>query len=319
MSAFEQDLYEDLAYDEAEGAADLYDEDGFDGMDALDADAGDDADDWDAGDDFDGAMAFDDADDFDGDGFEAYAEADDYDDFEADEAEDLFEDAMVYALDAGDTDEFFGKLWRGIKKAGRGVARVAKRVAPVVGRVARAAAPVLGSIPTPWTQAAGAAARLLGQLRAEGASEEEALEAFAELAVQRPAAVPILAGVTARTVLKGAGRRMSPAARKQAVKDTKAAAQALMRSGGRKAVRALPKIAAAVRRQTAAKRTPPAVRTKLVKRAAAKVARSPALTQKLARPSARAKALVAGGTAMQGPGQRTITIRGPARLTISAL
>jgi len=325
MSAFEEDLFDDLAYEEAEGSAALFDDDGFDELDAMDEEAMlfDGEEDFEAGDGFI-ADGFDDSDGFDdleGDGFEAMAGFDDlegegFDDFEAEEAEDLLDSAMAYALDAEDTDEFFKKLWRGIKKVGRGVVRVAKKAAPIIGKVARVAAPILSSIPTPWTQGIGAAASLLGSLAAEGATEEEALEAFAELAARQPAAVPIVAGLTARTVLKGAGKRMSPAARKRAVKDAKAAAKLLMRKRGPAAVRAMPKIAAAVRRQAAAKRTPPAARTKVIKRAALKVARSPEMTRKLSRPSAKAKRLVKNA----GVGKmRTITIPGPARITISPM
>jgi hypothetical protein len=330
MSAFEEDLFEDLAYDEAEGSAELYDDDGFDALDELDEDTAlfDEADGFDeldafGGDDFDALDELDAYDDS-GDGFEAmYADEFDgyeaYDDFEAAAFENLLDNVLAEALDAEDEDEFFKKLWRGLKKVGRGVARVARKAAPVVGRIARVAAPVLSSIPTPWTQAAGMAASLLGQLRAEGATEDEALEAFAELAAKQPAALPVLAGLTARKVLKGAGKRMSPAARKRAVKDAKAAAKMLIKKRGPAAVRAMPKIAAAVRKEAVAKRTPPADRTKVVKRAAAKVARSPAMLNKLARPSAKAKQLVREAAAGAGGKTRTLTLKGPARITIAPL
>lgn len=327
MSAFEEDLFDDLAYEEAEGSAALFD-DGFDAFDEDDEALFDDADDWDSGDDLmgDGFAAYDSSDDFDeleGDGFELMDELDEFDDmesdddFESDEAEDLFDSAIAYALDSEDTDEFFKKLWSGIKK-------VARKAAPIIGKVARVAAPILSKIPTPYTQAAGMAARLLGKLRAEGASEEEALEAFAELAVKRPAALPVVAGLTARTVLKRAGTRMSTTARKRAVKDAKSAAKLLIRKRGPAAVRAMPKIAKAVRRQAAAKRTPPAARTKVVKRAAAKVARSADMTRKLSRPCPRAKRLVLGTWGTRASTRiigatRTLTVPGPARITIKSL
>lgn len=332
MSAFEEDMFDDLAYDEAEGAAALFDDDGFDALDEMEGEAAlfDDADAWDTGDEFmddafDGLEGDDDfdayaaedayaADDFDDD-FDGYDDYDDYDDFEADEAEDLLDSAMAYALDAEDADEFFKKLWRGVKKVGRGVVKVARKAAPVIGKIARVAAPILSKIPHPYAQIAGKAAGLLSRLRAEGASEEEALEAFAELAAKDPRALPIVAGLTARTVLKRSGKRMSMPARKRAVKDAKTAAKILVRRRGPGAIRAMPKIAAAVRRNTAAKGTPPSARTKVVKRAAARVASSAKMTRKLSRPSPRARVLV-GKIAMK---TRTIIIPGPARLTISAL
>lgn len=324
MSAFEDDVFEDLAYDEAEGAAAMFDEDALDEMDS-DVAYFDEEDAWDAGDDYmdeeldalEGEDLYDEyeaGDAFDEEGFDVYDEMDEgYDDYEA---EDLFDSALAYALDAEDADEFFKKLWSGLKKVGRGVVRVAKKAAPVIGGIARVAAPILSKIPHPYAQIAGTAAGLLSRLRAEGATEEEALEAFAELAAKDPRALPIVAGLTARTVLKRSGKRMSMTARKRAVKDAKTAAKILVRRRGPAAIRAMPKIAAAVRRNTAAKGTPPAARTKVVKRAAAKVARSPSMTRKLARPSPKAKVLVKKVVLRT---RRSFTIPGPARITVTAL
>lgn len=315
---YEEELFEDLGYDEAEGAADLFDEmDEFDELEEMDElDEFDEFDELDEADEMDEFDVMDEVDEFD--------EVDELDEFEGDEddefeseEEEALDEAMAYALASEDDDEFFKKLWRGIKK-------VAKRVAPVIGKVARVAAPILKSIPTPWTQIAGRAAGLLGRLRAEGASDEEALEAMAELATKDRRAIPIVAGLAARTLIKSRGKRMSFNARKRVVKDVKKAVKTLARKRGKKAIRAIVPITKTVKRTAAIKRQPAAVRAKVVKKTALKVARSPRLTRKLAKPKPRAirvvrRVLVRGPRYGLATGRRSYTIPGPARITISTV
>lgn len=319
---YETELFDDLEYDEAEGAAEYFGE--FDEADEMDElDEFDETDELDEFDEMDELDEYDDYDEFDEtdelDEFDEMDELDEYDegdDFES-EGEEEMDEAMAYALGSEDDDEFFKKLWRGIKK-------VAKRAAPIIGKVARVAAPILSKIPTPWTQVAGQAARLLGQLRAEGASDEEALEVMAELAVKDKRALPIVAGVAARTLIKSKGKRMSFAARKKVVKDMKKAVKTLVRKRGRKAVRAIVPIIKSVKRTAAIKMQPAVVRTKVVRKAAAKVARSPRLTRKLSKPKIRAVRRVQHIRIM-GPKytaarkRRSFTVPGPARITISTL
>ncbi len=302
MSALEE-LYEDYAYEEAEGMSDLYDDD-------LEMDEMDYYDDDDFDDEFD-----DDFEDDDGfDEYDAYDEYDDYDeddDFEDDDFEDDEEEAldnmMAYALDSEDADEFFKKLFRRVKK-------FAKKAKRVVGKVGRVAAPILSKIPLPQAQVAARVARLAGRLRAEGASEDDILEAVAEIATKDRRALPIVAGLTAKTILKGKGKAMTFQARKKTVKDMKKAAKVLVNKRGPKAIRALPKIAKSVKRTTAMKGTPTKAKVMIVKRSAMKVAKSPAMTRKLAKPSVKAKI-----AAKQVVKNKSYTIPGPARITISAV
>jgi len=295
----EQELLEDLAYAESEGPADFGE---------------DDADAWDNyEDDFESET----------DALEDYGEAD-FSDFGEDEsetdmlfAEDGFESdpalggVLSNALGAEDEDEFFGKLFKGIKA-------VAKRVAPVVGKIARAAAPVLSAIPHPYAQIGSKVANVLGKLKAEGATTEDALEAVAELAVRDRRAVPVVAGLAARTLVKNRGATMSPAQRRGAINNATRAAKTLINRGGPQAIRALPRVAKSVRRATAAKGTPPAVRAQVLQRTAAKVAQKPALLQRLSRPSPAGQSVVqrAGG-GMNGGSQRTYSVTGPARISIN--
>ncbi|MGE7413254.1 hypothetical protein [Methylobacterium tarhaniae] len=309
MAINERELLEDLAYQEAEGAAEMYADDA-DSADFLDGHGaeGEQEDGFDAGEAEWGGEEEDGA-GFDGmDGYEA----------EADGAEesDALEEVMASALMAEEEDEFFGKIVKGIRSA-----------LPVVGKIARAAAPVLSVIPHPAAQAAATAARMIGKLRAEGASEEEALEAVAELAARDRRALPVVAGLAARTVMKQSGAQLSAHQRRQAVRTMNRAAQTLVRQGGPSAVRALPKVARSVLRTTVSKGTPAALRPRVVASTAAKVSQNPALLRRLAQPSPRGQRLLrrlaSGGGLDQGhrgygePGRsRTLRVSGPGEIRI---
>lgn len=310
MSAFEQELYDDLGYEEAEGMSDLYDEDlEMDEMDDYDEDEFDDE--FDDEDEFEESAYFDDE-------FDEFDEVDEYDEFdegdEFEDEEDAMDNVMAFALDSEDTDEFFKKLFRGVKKFAKKAVRVARKAAPIIGKIGRIAAPILSKIPLPQAQIAARVARLAGRLRAEGATDEEILDAVAEVAAKDKRALPIVAGLTAKSIIKGKGRAMSFGARKKVVKDMKSAAKVLVRKQGPKAIRALPKIAKSVKRTTARKGTPTMAKATIVKRSAIKVAKSPTLTRKLATPSMKAK--IAAKKVIKA---RSYTIPGPAKITITAV
>jgi hypothetical protein len=168
--------------------------------------------------------------------------------------------------------------------------------------------------PLPQAQLAARVAKLAGRLRAEGASEEEILEVVAEIATKDRRAIPIVAGLTAKTILKGKGRAMSFKARKKVVKDIKKAAKVLVRKQGPKAIGALLPIVKIMKNKTARKGTPTKAKVMIVKRTAAKVAKSATLTRKLAKPSVKAK--MAARKVVKG---KSYTIPGPAKITITAV
>ena len=147
-------------------------------------------------------------------------------------------------------------------------------------------------IPHPAAQVAGKVAGVLGKLRAEGDSVEDALEAVAEIAARDRRALPIVAGLAARSVIKNRGATMSPAQRQQVAKTMTRAAKTLVASGGPKAIRALPKITRSVKRTAGARGTPAAVAAEGRRATAAKVAQNPALLRRLSAPSPRGQALV---------------------------
>jgi hypothetical protein len=121
---------------------------------------------------------------------------------------------------------------------------------------------------------------------ADEASEDEALDAFAELAVRNKAARPVVAGLVARKVLGPKAAHMPPAMRKQAVHIIHNAAKQLVRAGGPTAIRALPRLARSVKRTAVARRTPPSARARVLANTAKRVVhRNPRLRRQLTKPS----------------------------------
>jgi hypothetical protein len=316
MALYEEDVFEDLAYEEAEGAAEAYDEfeegegfeefeefeEGEEGFDEFEEDAF-----------LEGEEGFEEFEEFEGEEFA-----------EGEEADEEFESGLAYALGAEDSDEFLRRL-RGVF---RRVVNVARRAAPVVGQIARTAAPILSLIPHPAAQVAGRVASVAGNLLSQGASEDEAMDAFAELAVRNRRAIPVVAAVTARNVLGPRAARMTPSARRQAVRVVTSAARTLVARGGPRAVRALPRIARSVRRTGAARRTPPTARPQIIRRTAARVATRPTLVRRLSRPTPQVRrvgSVLGGGVSTRGapvrrggPARpvRTFRIPGPTIITI---
>jgi hypothetical protein len=169
----------------------------------------------------------------------------------------------------------------------------------------------------PLVTAQRRAGPIVGQAVPREAAPQPDVEAFAEAAARNPKLLPIVATVGARSVLKGSAKQMSPAARKKAVKDVKDAGKRLIAARGPASIRALPKIVRSAKKMSARKGTPPPLRTKVVKAAAYRVAASPSMTRRLARPSPRAVSAVRK-SGMSKVGSRSFRIPGPARITITA-
>lgn len=300
---------DDLGYDsyEAEGASEMFDEEqGYEDYDAAEDELGME-DQWDGAEE----ALFD-------EGFEEeFDEMEDLgDDYAADLGEEeALDDAMAYALGAEDTDEFFRRVARGIRRA-----------ASTVGRVARAAAPVARLIPHPYAQVAARGLGLLGKLRADGASEEEAMDAFAELAVYDESALPIAAGMAARSMLRNRGVRLPMPARRVLIQGVTNAARTLTAARGPKGIRALPRITRSVRRTAAVRKTPVGAIPQIIARTASNVVRTPNLARRLTQPLPSAvrriqPILSQRGTAYTAgkPQTRTITVRGPVRISITSI
>ena len=297
MATPENDALEDLAYATSEGPSDQWESadpgatDSGDYGDYGDLAAGDAGDYGDYGDYGDAGDLgdFGDAGDL-GDPYEP--DAADFGDFAGEdpigveEAEESVSQTIASMLGAESEDQFFGNLIRGARN-------LIKKAAPIVGKIARGAAPILRLIPHPIAQGAATVAGVLGKLKAEGASVEDALEAVAEVAARDTRALPIVAGLAARSVLKGTAARLPPAQRQQVARAVTRAAANLVAAGGPTAIRALPKVAASVRRTAANNGTPPPARPRVLVRTVARLAQNPAALRNLSTPSPRARQIIA--------------------------
>jgi hypothetical protein len=318
MSSFDSDVMEDLYFDEAEGPARGHPFDEFDELDALSEEG--------EGDEFlrniiggigravgglGGGDQYDEAED--------WADDDAADEFEGEEVMDAMEEAVVDALAADDTDEFFRRLARGIGRVARGAVRVARRVAPVVGRIARTVAPIASAIPLPWTQAIGRVANVVGRVMADEGDEFEAFDDLLDEIddADFDAAAPVIAGLTIRRSMPGASR-LPRTQRRQLVRSVTQATRTVARRQGAQAVRAVPAVVSAVQRGVRTRRIPPRAAPQAIGRAAAQVARNPRAVRRLAqamprtpvRPGARGRGLCPN---CRG---RRFTLRGPVTISI---
>lgn len=287
MSSFDTDVMDDLYYDEAEGPA-RHNYDEFE----------------DGGDEFlrniiggigravggllGGGDQYDE--------YDEYDEMDAYDEFESEgeDVMDAMEEAVVDALAADDTDEFFRRLARGIGRVARGAANVARRVAPVVGRIARTVAPIASAIPLPWTQAVGRVANVVGRLMADEADEFEAFDEMLDFADYDDidAAAPVIAGLTIRQAMPGVGR-LPRTERRRIVRSVTQATRTVARRQGPQAARAMPAVVRSVQTAVRQRRIQPRAAAPAIARTAARVASSPQLTRQMA---ARAPAARPGRT-----------------------
>jgi hypothetical protein len=287
MASPENDALQDLAYAGSEGPSDLAGE----GPGQDQGDFGDFGDYGDYGDfasgdqgDFADTGDFGDYGDFGGSEDPYAADAADFGDFAtgdmmgAEAAETNVSQTLGSMLGAESEDEFFGNLIRG-------AGRLIKRAAPFVAKIAR-------FIPHPAAQAVATVADVVSKLRAEGGTTEDALEAVAELAVRDMRALPIVAGLAARSVLRETAARMPAAQRQQVARAVTRAATNLVAAGGPAALRALPKIAASVRRTAANNGTPPRVRPQVLVRTISRLVQNPGAIRNLTTPSPRARQIL---------------------------
>jgi hypothetical protein len=274
MSSFETDVMEDLYYDQAEGPARHH----FDEYDEFE--------------------------EGESDSYDEYDEMDEYDEFALDEADEyddtdmltVMEDAMVDALAAEDSDEFFRRARRALQRArqiARTVGRGVAQVAPVVSRVA-------SLIPHPAAQAVGRAAAIAGRIgQAISADEFDLMEDLYDLAEDEDymdAAAPMTAALTIRHIIPNVSRMPRPA-RRQLLRSVTQATQTITRRQGAQAARAVPGVVRTVQSAVRQRRIPPSAVPQAITRTAARVARNPQLTrQMVARagtPAARARASTA--------------------------
>lgn len=325
MSSFETDVMDDLFYDEAEGPTrqhfDEYDEFGEDeGDEFLRSIMGG------IGQLIGGGNSFDEADEW--DDYDAY----ETDEFEAMDALDAMEEAVVDALEAEDTDEFFRRLRRGlgqVARVARGAVRTVGRgiraAAPIVGQIARTVGPIASLIPHPAAQAVGRLASVAGRvLPADEFDTMEDLFDFAEHEDAIDAAAPVIAGLTIRRTMPGVAR-LPRTERRRIVRSVTQATRTVARRQGTQAARAVPGVVRTVQTAVRQRRIPARATAQAITRTAARVARSPQLTRQMAARSGTAARRVGGAVprragacncpACRGGG-RHIAMRGPVTITV---
>jgi hypothetical protein len=117
----------------------------------------------------------------------------------------------------------------------------------------------------------------------------DALEDLADLFADEELdeALPVLAGMAARTMVRPALRRaaLSSPLRRQIVRSTTQVAQNLVRRQGPAALRALPRIAQSVGQTAARRRLSPSRLPQAIRQTGARVAAQPRLVRQLSRPA----------------------------------
>jgi hypothetical protein len=189
---------------------------------------------------------------------------------------------MTDALEAADTDEFFGKIGGFLKRVGRGV-----------GKAARFIGPLASAIPIPQAQLIGRAAGLIGNVLADEGDEIDAFEDLADYATEEDAIdalAPAIAAMAIRHGLKHHAAALPRAQRKQLVKTVTAATRHLAHKHGPHAVGAMPVIVAHARHVAQRKGLPAKQLPKLVAHSVRAATRSPRLLRRLTSAGTRLRA-----------------------------
>jgi hypothetical protein len=192
-------------------------------------------------------------------------------DFGDEDAFDQIDDAVAEVLQADDADEFLG-----------GLRNILKKVAPIISKVA----PLL---PIPGAGLIGKAADIVSKVAADEGDEMDAIDDLADLGDSVDSVDPV-APLVAGLAIKKAIPTVSSLphnTRKQLVKATTAATKAVARHHGAGAARVMPAIVRHARRTAAKTGAPASALPHLVRRTAAKVAKSPQLVRRMAQASHR--------------------------------
>jgi hypothetical protein len=248
------------------------------------------------------------------------------------DALDAMEEAVVDALEAEDTDEFFRRLRRGLGRvariargAVRTVGRGIRAAAPIVGQIARTVGPIASLIPHPAAQAVGRLASVAGRvLPADELDAMEDLLDYAEDEDAIDAAAPVIAGLTIRRTVPGVSRLPRPA-RRQLVRSVTQATRAVARRQGPQAARAVPGVVRTVQTAVRQGRIPPRAAPQAIQRTAAQVARNPQLTRQMTSRAGRGgrpgrglarRGMGAAGACPGCRGGQRYTLRGPVTISI---
>jgi hypothetical protein len=256
-------------------------------------------------------------------------------DFGDDDAADQIDDAVAEALQADDADEFLG-----------GLRNVLRKVAPIVGKIA----PLL---PIPGAGIIGKAADIVAKVAADEADEIDAIDDLADLGDSIDSVdpvAPVVAGLAIKKAIPTVSN-LPHGTRKQLVKATTAATKLVARHHGAGAAKAMPAIVRQARRTAARNGAPATALPQIIRKTAAKVARSPNLVRRMAQTSRRMRSAPGMGMGAMGMGRhrrhrrhhgfggfgggagsygggatwtggtasRSLSLRGPVRITIESM
>ena len=194
---------------------------------------------------------------------------------------DALETALVEALGADDTDEFFRRVVRGVRRMAQGGSQSRGQ--------ARVVSPVASALALSWPQAIGRVASVASRLMADGADAFEAIDTLVDLAADEDvmdAAVPAIATLAMHSTMPRTSRLPTPV-RQQLVRATTRTAHIFARQQGPQAMRALPAVLQAAQLTTRRQRLPPHALPRLIQRIGQRLSRNPHMIRRLAQ-SARA-------------------------------
>ena len=203
---------------------------------------------------------------------------------------DALEDSLTDALAAREGDEFFRALLGGVGQIAEATQRGATRVSQAARRAGEAvtagaahASVAAGRVGDAAREAAqtrnplGHFLHLLRQHQRQGFDELDSLEELSDEFAEGDydEAIPVLAGLAARSVLSAAAgravRRVSRPLRRRVLRSAVQTAQSLVRQGGAEGMRALPRIVRRVARRAARTGLRPSALPQAIQRTAAQV------------------------------------------------
>ena len=197
----------------------------------------------------------------------------------AQQSGDALEDVFVDALNAEDAGNYFARVLRGVQSAARSPARP-------------------GIPPDLLRRFAGLLRRYRAQRFDEMQAAEDLADRFSEEGTDEAAS--LVGGLLARALARPPARRPIPTLtrplRQQLVRNTRQAAQMLVRRQGPAAIRTLPPIARSIQRTAIRQRTPVRALPSAIRNVTNRVAQTPALAQSLSRSRPLAGTLVPTAT-----------------------
>jgi hypothetical protein len=248
-------------------------------------------------------------------------------------APDSLEEAVIGTVGVQNTDEFFSRLYAGVRRvvrhlaggisastAGKEAGRAERPSNRTSERSEQAAGP-LGPVARPLQEILP----ILQMFASQGLDELQAFQDIADWFAEgeKDEALPVLAGIAARAMtlplVGGHTARLSRPVIRALVNATTQATHSLIQQGGAQAVRALPHIVRSVARTALRRRLPIKDLPEAVLRTTSQIATQPALMRRLTSLGASTKARSAPVRVVRLEGPQRFQIHGPVEITITKI